>query len=381
MKKYKIVFTSNTSFTLHNFRYGVMKYLRDNGFEVIALASKDEYSDLLNKEFKFFEIKNLDRKGMNPVKDFILLLEYVKIYKILKPDLVFSYTIKPNIYGSIACRLLKVKYINMLTGLGYIFIKENLLTKFIEKLYKIAFKHSYKVLFQNKDDMGLFVNKGILPENKAMLTKSSGINTAYFSPDFCKKEKKNGGKFIFLMITRLLWDKGVKEFVEAGKIAKSEYSNVELWLLGPIDMGNPSAVPESDVKEWEEEGIVKYLGVTSDVRGYICCADVVVLPSYKEGVPRSLIEAMALEKPIITTDTSGCRDTCRNGENGLLVPVKDEKVLSEAMVKMVEAGEDDRKRMGQRGRNIVLEEFDEKFIIQKYIELVTEILGRGRNLT
>lgn len=381
MKNYKIVFASNTSFSLYNFHYGVMKYLGNDGFEVIAVAPKDEYSDLLSKEFKFFEIKNLDRKGINPVKDFILFLEYVKIYKTVKPDLIFSYTIKPNIYGSIACRFLKIKYINMLTGLGYIFIKENLLTKFIEKLYKIAFRRSYKVLFLNRDDMRLFVNKEILPENKAMLLKSSGINTVYFSLDFCKKEEKNGGKFIFLMIARLLWDKGVKEFIEAGKIAKSKYSNVELWLLGPIDKGNPSAVPENMVKEWEKERTVKYLGVSSDVRDYICAADVVVLPSYREGVPRSLLEAMAMEKPIITTDTSGCRDVCRNGENCLLVSVKDEAALSEAMINMVEAGDNGRKRMGQKGRNIVLEEFDENLIIQKYMELVTEIFNNAENLT
>ena len=375
MKNHKIVFTSNTSFSLYNFRYGVMKYLKDKGFEVIALAPKDDYSDLLKKNFEFLEIKNLDRKGTNPIVDFKLLLEYMKIYKIIKPDLVFSYTIKPNIYSSFACRFLRIKYINMLTGLGYIFIKENLLTKFIENLYKTAFGASYKVLFQNKDDMKLFINRKIVFENKTILTKSSGINTTYFSPDFCKV-KNSDNKLIFLMITRLLWDKGVKEFVEAGRIVKSKYSNTEFLLLGPIDKDNPSAVSEIIIKEWANEGVAKYLGVSKDVRDYICEADVVVLPSYREGVPRSLIEAMAMGKPIITTDTSGCRDVCRDGENGLLVPVKDAQTLSEAMIKMIQVKEEGRKQMGQRGRNIVIEEFDEKIIIKQYMNLIEEIFGK-----
>ena len=376
MKNHKIVFTSNTSFSLYNFRYGVMKYLKDKGFEVIALAPKDDYSDLLKKNFEFLEIKNLDRKGTNPIVDFKLLLEYMKIYKIIKPDLVFSYTIKPNIYSSFACSFLRIKYINMLTGLGYIFIKENLLTKFIEKLYKTAFGASYKVLFQNKDDLELFINRKIVIENKTILTKSSGINTTYFSPDFCKV-KNNGNKLIFLMITRLLWDKGVKEFVESGRIVKSKYSNTEFWLLGPIDKDNPSAVSKNIIKEWANEGVVKYLGVSKDVRDYICESDVVVLPSsYREGVPRSLIEAMAMGKPIITTDTSGCRDVCRDGENGLLVPVKDARTLSEAMIKMIQVKEEGRKQMGQRGRNIVMEEFDEKIIIKQYMNLIEESFGK-----
>ena len=352
-----------------------MKYLKDKGFEVIALAPKDDYSDLLKKNFEFFEIKSLDRKGTNPLVDFKLVLEYMKIYKIIKPDLVFSYTIKPNIYSSFACRFLRIKYINMLTGLGYIFIKENLLTKFIENLYKTAFGASYKVLFQNKDDMKLFINRKIVFENKTILTKSSGINTTYFSPDFCKV-KNSDNKLIFLMITRLLWDKGVKEFVEAGRIVKSKYSNTEFLLLGPIDKDNPSAVSESIIKEWANEGVVKYLGVSKDVRDYICEADVVVLPSYREGVPRSLIEAMAMGKPIITTDTSGCRDVCRDGENGLLVPVKDARTLSEAMIKMIQVKEEGRKQMGQRGRNIVIEEFDEKIIIKQYMNLIEESFGK-----
>ncbi len=375
MKNHKIVFTSNTSFSLYNFRYGVMKYLKDKGFEVIALAPKDDYSDLLKKNFEFFEIKSLDRKGTNPIVDFKLVFEYMKVYKIIKPNLVFSYTIKPNVYSSFACRFLKIKHINMLTGLGYIFIKENILTKFIEKLYKTAFVYSYKVLFLNKDDMELFINRNILTENKAILVRSEGINAVYFSPDFCKV-KNNGNKLIFLMITRLLWDKGVKEFVEAGKIVKSKCSNAEFWLLGPIDKDNPSSVSECIIEEWAKEGAVKYVGVSKDVRGYICEADVVVLPSYREGVPRSLIEAMAMGKPIITTDTSGCRDVCRNDENGFLVPVKDAQALSEAMIKMIQVGKEGREQMGQRGRNIVIEEFDEKIIIKQYMNLIEEVFGK-----
>ncbi len=195
------------------------------------------------------------------------------------------------------------------------------------------------------------------------------MNTEYFDPKLCKDNEKSS--FVFLMISRLLWDKGVGEFVTAGKILKRKYGDkVEFWLLGPIDKEDPAAVSEEDIKNWIEEGIINYLGISQDVRPYLCQADCVVLPSYREGIPRSLLEAMAMEKPIITTDSPGCREVCKDGYNGFLVKPRDVESLVKAMEKMLTMEKEKRIEMGKRGRQMILEEFSEESVIRKYQEVI-----------
>jgi glycosyltransferase involved in cell wall biosynthesis len=353
-----------------------MNALKKKGFEVYAVAPYDEFSENLKKEFKYYEIKNLDRKGINPFKDLKLLKEYIDIYRKIKPDLVINFTIKPNIYSSIACGMLKIKSISVITGLGYVFVKGGVLEKIVSTLYKTVFKFNEKIIFQNEDDQKIFINKGIITQPKSFLIKSSGINTTYFSPDFCKSIEKEKNKFIFLLIARLLWDKGIGEFVETGKRIKEKYPYTEFWLLGALDRGNPSSISEEKIREWERENIIKYLGETNDVRPYICQANCIVLPSYREGVPRSLIEAMAMEKPIITTDAPGCKDVIIDNVNGFMIKAKDSISLYNAMEKMISLNTEERLKMGQEGRKLVLKEFDEKIIIGKYLKLIEEILGQ-----
>jgi glycosyltransferase involved in cell wall biosynthesis len=352
-----------------------MRALREKGFEVYAVAPYDEFSENLKKEFKYYEIKNLDRKGINPFKDLKLLKEYIDIYRKIKPDLVINFTIKPNIYSSIACGMLKIKSISVITGLGYVFVKGGVLEKIVRTLYKTAFKFNEYVMFLNQDDLDILVKKKIINSQKGILLKGEGINTTYFSPDFCKSIEKEKNKFIFLLVARLLWDKGIGEFLEAGKKLKEKYPYTELWLLGALDRGNPSAIPEDKIIEWERENIIKYLGETNDVRPYICQSDCVVLPSYyREGVPRSLLEAMAMEKPIITTDAPGCRDVIIDNVNGFMIKAKDSISLYNAIEKMINLDTEERLKMGQEGRKLVLKEFDEKIIIGKYLKLIEEIL-------
>ncbi len=369
----KIVFSSNTSFSLYNFRLGLMKALREKSFKVIAVAPKDEYSEKIVVEgFEFYPIKNLDRKGKNPIKDLKLFFEYYRLYKKLKPDLVLSFTIKPNIYGAIACGLLGIKSISVITGLGYVYIKKGILQSIVNILYKIAFHFNQKIIFLNKEDMEIFLHKKF-NEKKATLIKSEGINHSNFAPINIERQTT---KPIFLMISRLLWDKGVKEFVEAGRFLKEKGIEAEFWILGPFDEGNPASVPREYIERAQKEGIIKYLGQTDDVRPYIAQADAVVLPSYyREGVPRVLLEAMAMAKPIITTDSVGCREVCRNGENGFLVKVKDPFSLAQAMIKFLKMPEEERRQMGENGRKMVLEEFDERKVVEKYFELIKEVLG------
>jgi glycosyltransferase involved in cell wall biosynthesis len=367
----KIILTSNTSWFIWNFKKALIDTLLKKGYEVYVVAPKDEYS---NRFPNFVPLRNLNRKGKNPANDLRLLWEYILIFRKLRPDIVLNFTVKPNIYSSLACIILGIKCISSITGLGYTFIEQSLLTKLVALLYKIVLARNYKVIFLNPDDLNLFLKMSIVNKDKAVIIKGEGVNAKYFSPEFC--EESRGNSFVFLMVSRLLWEKGVGEFVEAGRILKKIYGDkVEFWLLGPVDRGNPSSVSEEDIKEWEEEGIIKYLGVSEDVRPFLCKADCVVLPSYREGMPRSLLEAMAMEKPIITTDSPGCKEVCRDGENGFLVKVKDVESLYNAMKKMLELGKEERLRMGKKGREMVINEFGEEKVTEVYMHLIESALA------
>ena len=371
----KIVITSNTSFSIYNFRLNLMKALKQKGFEVYAVAPEDRYSVYL-KEFKFSKINNLDRKGKNFFKDIKLLIEYIKTYNKIKPDLVLNFTIKPNIYSSIACKILGIKSISVITGLGYVYVKGGFLKKITDNLYKFSLQFNEKVVFQNAEDKELFVKNGIVDRKKAVLIRGSGVDTEYFSKNCCKGVNKTKNT-IFLMVSRILFDKGVMEFVNAGKLLKKRFPDTEFWLLGPVDIGNPSSIKEDLMKKWENEGIIKYFREAEDIRPFLCKADCVVLPSfYREGLPRVLLEAMSMEKPIITTNITGCRDLCENGVNGFLVSPKNTEDLAKAMENFINLSKEERIKMGKAGRKKVLEEFDEKIVIQKYMDLIENIFTK-----
>jgi len=364
-----IVFTSNTAFSLYNFRLHIMRELKIRGYRVIAVSpNESEYASFLAKEFEFYPIKNLDRKGKNPFKDILLLFEYLRLYKRLKPHLIINFTIKPNIYSSIAGGILGIPSISVVTGLGYVFISKTWLTNLVKLLYKIAFRFNRIVVFQNRDDSEELKS---LTDRKAHLIESSGVDTDYFSPSFCEENKKE--KFIFLFVGRFLKDKGLLELVKAFEKLKVENSKVELYLVGDVDEGNPQSIKREELKRWLNKGLVNWIGFQKDVRPFYCLADCVVLPSYREGIPRVLLEAMAMGKPIITTDSVGCREVCIDGVNGFLVEPKNWESLYEAMKRMAELPLDQRKAMGSAGRNLVLKKYDVKIIVSKYLELIKEV--------
>jgi len=369
MKK-KILFLSNTSWSLYNFRLALMEALKEKGFEVLFSAPYDQYAEILKKKgFRYLEIKNLERKSLNPIKELKLFFELYKIYQKEKPDLVLHFTIKPNIWGSLAAKFAKIKCFNTVTGLGSLFGKKSFFQKLVEFLYKLSFKFPQKVFFQNKEDLKLFLEKKIIKKEKAVLVPGSGVNLKHFHPDFCKKIKKASKNFVFLFVGRLLKEKGIEELVEAVKIVKSKYPEIELWLLGRIDKDNPSAISEKKLESWQKLGLVKYLGFVDDVRPFLCQADCFVFPSYyREGIPKSLLEASAMEKPIIGTQSVGCQEVIEEGKNGFLVPPRDSEKLALAMIKMIEISEEKRKEMGKLARQKVLEEFDEEKVVKKYLE-------------
>ena len=371
MRRLKIVLSSNNSFSLYNFRLGLMRRLKDLGYEVIAVAPKDDYSDELVKEgFEYFEVKNLDRKGKNPFKDLRLLLEYLRLFQKIEPDLVINYTIKPNIYGGLACQILKIPYINVVPGLGYVFVKGGILAKIVKILYWISFKKSKFVVFLNSEDIKELSH--ILEINKVHEFPGEGINTEYFSPSHCKEIQRDN--FIFLFVGRFLRDKGIFELISAGERLYKERKDFEIWLLGAPDEGNPESISREELERIKKLPFIKVLPFSKDVRPFLCACDCVVLPSYREGLPRALLEAMAMEKPIITTDAPGCRSVCLDGVNGFLVKPRDVESLRDALIKMLNLGEEERRRFGKEGRRLVLEKFDERLIVSAYLELIEHAL-------
>lgn len=374
METKSVAFVSNTSFSLYNFRLGLMRKIKELGYRVIAIAPSDDYSSYLKREFAFYPVKNLDRRGTNPFKDFILFLEYLKIYSETRPDVVINFTIKPNIYSSIACSIFKIHSISVITGLGYVYTKGGLLKKIVELLYRFSLKRNKFVVVLNIDDLEILRN--LVATQKLVLIGGEGINMDLFKKEFCGEIEslEESRKNIFLFIGRFLRDKGVYELIQAGQKLYQERKDFEIWLLGSVDSGNPSSLKEEEIRDIGKLQFVKILPFTKDVRPFICQADCVILPSYREGIPRSLLEAMAMEKPIITTDSPGCREVCRNGVNGYLVKPMDSESLKKAMERFINLSFSEREKMGKEGRKFALENFDEKLYIDKFSKLIVRCL-------
>ncbi|MCX8022732.1 MAG: glycosyltransferase family 4 protein [Syntrophorhabdaceae bacterium] len=371
---------ANTSFFVHNFYINLIRKLKNYGYEVKIVSPEDDYTVKLKEEgLEHIPIKNLNRKGSNPVEDIRLFFELYRVFRTERPDLALLFTIKINTYGGIAAGLVRVKTICTVTGLGWLFTEKSLKT-FIggfgyKILYKISFAHTTKVIFQNRDDREFFIRNRLLKEEKALITPGVGVDTNHFNPEFCKNINKNKDSLVFLLMSRMLWDKGIGEFVEAAKIVKDKYPSTEFWLLGPMDYENRSAIPESLIHQWEHEGWIKYKGETSEVRPFICQCDVMVLPSYREAIGKSLLEAMSMGKPIIATDTAGCRDTIEQGKNGFLVKVKDNGSLAVAMLSYIELTSEEKIKMGEYSRKKVINEFNEKLVHDTYIGLIKDVRG------
>jgi len=368
----KVVISSNTSWSIYNFRLNLARELKKNGYEIIIVAPYDEYSEIIKKEFKYYNIF-MNNKGTNPIEDLKTTIEFYKLYKNIQPDIVLNFTIKPNIYGTIACSLLNnIKAINNIAGLGNLFIKQNFITKIAKFLYKYSQNKAYKIFFQNRDDYEMFIKEKIVDKVKCDILPGSGVDIEKFKP--IEIEKKDN-IFKFLLIARMIWDKGIGEYVEAAKIIKQKYNNVEFFLLGAVGVDNPSAISKQQIKEWEKEKIVKYLGTTDNVKQEIAKVNCIVLPSfYREGTPRTLLESAAMAKPIITTDNVGCKDVVDDGINGYLCEVKNSKDLAHKMEKMLNLSEKKRLEMGKKGREKIINEFDEKIVINKYLEVIKGLL-------
>jgi glycosyltransferase involved in cell wall biosynthesis len=371
--KPKIIVVANTTWNIYNFRLHLLETLEAAGYQIVVVAPLDEYIVYLDrlKECSHIPVKHLSRKGINPFADARLFWELYKIYRREKPDIIIHYTIKPNIYGNLAAAALSIPSICVVTGLGYVFIHNGFIKALSDYLYQYSFNFARKVIFENKDDRNLFVSNRLSRSEKSIAIKGCGVNTQFYSP---MPSKGFEDKFVFTFIGRLLYDKGVVEYVEAAKIVKIKYPNAVFRLLGELDNGNPAAVSENSLSEWIENHYIRYFGAAKDVRPFIAESDVIVLPSYREGMPRAILEALSMGKAVITTDTAGCRETVDEGENGFLVPSKNINALADSMIKSCELGKVVLAQMGEKSRQKAYKEFDENIINQQIMKIIqTEI--------
>jgi len=376
----KIIYVSNTDWYLYNFRLNLMKRMLNETWEVVAVSPPGPFAVKLEAAGIRFVSLEMDRKGKNPLRDGKLFWKLRGIYRHESPDLVHHFTIKPVIYGTLAASSAgKIPVVNAVTGRGSAFMKRSWVGIAAEKLYKISLRRSAAVIFQNREDMKFFKDKGLIQNVKTYMIPGSGVDTKRFSPSE-KRREKGKDKIVFLMISRMLWDKGVNEFYEAAEMARAQYREAEFWLVGGTDPGNPSGIPEKTLRALEKKGVIKWWGFQEDAKKFCENADVIVLPSYLEGLPKTLLEGAAMEKPLIATDTPGCRDVVKDGVTGLLVPVKDAGKLAEAMAWMIENPEE-RKAMGKRGRQQVLVLFSDEIVIRKTLEVYSQVLGGDSKFT
>lgn len=367
-----ICLVCNTSFAIHTYRQGLIRTLIANGATVTVIAPRDRTTALLEQMGCRFVGLHVASKGTNPRDDLRTFAALYRHYRAIKPDIVFHYTIKPNIYGTVAAWLARVPSIAVTTGLGYVFIQKSRAAIVAKALYRFAFRFPRQVWFLNRDDQTAFVESRLLahPE-RARLLHGEGVDLNHFAYT-PPRQKQN---FTFVLIGRLLWDKGVGEYVEAARILRERHPTARFQLLGPAGVDNPSAVTLDTLQAWQREGLVEYLGEAHDVREHIANADCVVLPSYREGVPRTLMEASAMGRPIVATDVPGCREVVADGITGFLCEAKSAASLADKLQAMMALTPDERRAMGERGRAKVAAEFDETTVIARYLETLRELTG------
>lgn len=370
----KIAFLSHLDLNLYLFRLPIMIELVKTGHEVYAVCPKGEFFDKFVKYGINPVSYYVDRKSLNFLKEFKSINSIRKCLSSISPDIIHTFMHKPNIYGNLSGAK---NIVNTITGLGSFFVHNDLksrnVRRVIEMLYKYTTKNAKKVIFQNSDDITYFIQNKIVPENKAVLIKSSGVDTEYFKPipkneillnKFKLNDKLNESKPIVLMIARVIKDKGVLEYIEAANILKDK---AIFLYVGDIDKGNKNAF----MPDW---GNVKFLGFRKDIKELISVCDIFVLPSYREGVPRTLLEAAAMGKPIVTTDTVGCREVVEDNKNGFLVPIKNYVELANKIEILINNYEI-RERFGKYSREKAVKEFDVRFVVSQYINLYNEILN------
>jgi glycosyltransferase involved in cell wall biosynthesis len=378
-----IVLCCHWAFCAANFRGGLVRELTRQGHRVVVIVPPEpEYEAVLRGLGAEVHLWRLQSKGKAPLAEAAAIWHLAQLLRQIRPDVMFTYTIKPVIYGAIAGKLCRVPVISVITGLGYVFLNNDWIGKLACRLYGWTLDWSKEVWFLNAVDEQAFRQAQILKKSSVQFLPGEGVNTDHFAPE-CTPEftpeiqtaaglvpnpPKAAGALTFLMIARLLKDKGVLEFVGAARMVKAKFPSARFQLLGGVDANNPSAIAPAQVAAWEAQGVVEHLGTHQDVRPAIQASDCVVLPSYREGLPRSLLEASAMQKPLIATDVPGCRDVVQPHITGLLCTPQDAADLAAQMIAILEMSPQEREDMGNNGRAFVRREFDEEIVFGHYLQ-------------
>jgi glycosyltransferase involved in cell wall biosynthesis len=374
----KVVLFANTDWYLYNFRLSLAERLRDTGHELLLLSPPGKYGDkLLELGFRWQALPMV-RRSLNPLREAALLGHLVTLLRTERPDLIHSFTIKCAIYGSLAARAAGVRArVNAVTGMGYVFTSDDararLLRPVVRTLIGVAFAgRGARLILQNGEDLAMLEEAGLLNGAQTRLIPGSGVDCVRFHGE--PPKRKPGEPLTLVLASRLLWDKGIAEYAEAARLLKAEGRNIRFLLAGDPDPGNPAAIPADVVQGWEREGLIERLGHVDDMPGLFRGADVVVLPSYREGLPKSLIEAAACARPLITTDAPGCREVVSDGVEGFVVPVRQAEPLARAIARL----DDDPllgARFGAAARAKALACFDQEIVLDRTLAVYRELLG------
>jgi len=386
-QKPTLILVCNTAWGIANFRGNLIRHWVAQGKRVVAIAPPDAVAQAkLAEQGAIFEPLALDNRGANPLQELKVVWQLIKLYRQYQPQLVVHYTIKPVIYGSWAAALARVPSLAVVTGQGFAFLNKGVKAWLARNLYRLSLRFAKGVWFLNKDDYQLFTQSGLAPASKSAILPGEGVDTEHFSP---RTNAHKDGVVRLLLIARLLYDKGIAEFAQAGSLLKHQHddvldhhainprnheehdaiahlSAVQLQLLGPFYPQNPQAITPEVVAHWQSEGWIKYLGETSDVREHIANCDALVLPSYAEGLPRTVLEAMSMGKPVIATDVVGCRDLVVDGETGLLCEARDAEALANAIRDFLLLSPQARGAMGTAGRERVVTQFADARVLAQY---------------
>lgn len=386
----KILLFANTDWYLFNFRRSLALALRHAGHEVLLISPPGPYGQKLADLGLCWLPAPMVRRSLNPIKEAALVLWLARLVQAERVDLVHGFTIKCAVYGALAARLKGVARVSAVAGMGYVFSSHDLKARILRPLVRGVMRMALggakaRLILQNPDDVALFEQAAIVGAEQIDLIAGSGVDCERFAPRKQDFGVSSADRFRVVLPARLLWDKGVAEYIHAARMLKSRGLHIDLLLAGEPDPGNPAAVPLGFLQSWVAEGLVQWLGHVDDMPGLFMSVDAVVLPSYREGLPKGLIEAGASGLPLITTDVPGCREVVTHEVDGLLVPAKDAVALTDAIARL-HADAHLCKRLGQAARAKALAEFDEQIVIKRTMDVYRalcpiEFVGRFPNLT
>lgn len=377
----KVLLFANTDWYLYNFRLSLAKTIRERGMEVVLVSPPGPYVKLLEENgFRWVRLE-MNRRSVNPVTELATIWRLIRVYRAEKPDLVHHFTIKSVLYGSVAAKFTAIPAIvNAVAGLGYIFSSSSLYARILRPFVRAMLRYSLggrntRLIVQNPDDQFMFLKQRLVTPEHVHLIKGSGVDIGRFLPI----QRQSSETIRVLLATRLLWDKGVKEYVDAARVLTSSCEEAEFLIAGEPDDGNPAAVQQRNIDEWSAEHVIKALGHVDDMRALLQSVDIVVLPTnYGEGVPRILLEAAATGLPMVATDVAGCREIVLDGVTGYLVPPKSHDHLASAIIKLIKNNVL-REALGRGARAKAVEEFNEEDVIRHTIDVYRELLATGPN--